>query len=212
MRQPAGYSAVAPGTLVYGDGQATAVGAVGERVDRRLVGRGLEHGDAPPGPRVEEQDLARDVPDGERAPVGVDGGAQDGGVVRADDADRGRAAEQRAEQVAARPHRVVERHALAGQQERAVELVVEQRAGAESLRLGRGRLVARVAALLERDGARDHAQARAARRRRPGPARSRRCERSLAVRLSVEERALGCVEVGLVVGRPVQREARRAPR
>ena len=49
--------------------------------------------------------------------------------------------------------RVVERHSLAREQQRAVQLVLDERAGAEPLRVRRGRLGARVAALLERDGA-----------------------------------------------------------
>ena len=155
-RQPAGSSAVAPGLLRVGDGQAIAVRAVSKRVDRRLVRSGLERGDAPPGPGVEEEDLARDVPDGERVPIRADGSAEDGGVVGADDADRRRAAEQGPEQVAARPHRVVERHGLAREEQGAIELLVEQRAGAESLGLGSGRLGPRLPALLECDHSRDH--------------------------------------------------------
>ena len=138
------------------------------------------------------------------SPVGVDGGAQEGGLVRADDADRGRAAQQRAEQVAARSRRVVERHALAGQQQRAIELVVEQRAGAESLGLGRGRLVARVPALLERDGARDHREHQ--QRADAGEDRSQPPLRALARGPALsEERPLGRVEVGVVVGGPLER-------
>ena len=128
------------------------------------------------------------VADGEQAPAGIDRGALDGGVARADHADRGGAAQQRAEQVAARARRVVERDALAGEQQRAVELVVDQRPGAEPLRLGGGRLV----------GARSRAAA-ARSRRRPRratssaltparTARSRRCERFAAARALGEER------------------------
>jgi len=51
---------------------------------------------------------------------------------------------------------VIKRHALAGQQEGAIELGVEQRSGTKLLSLGGRRRVARVAALLERDDARDH--------------------------------------------------------
>ena len=122
--------------------------------------------------------------DGERAPVGADGGAQDGGAVRADDADRGRAAEQRGEQVAARLdacRRAPRPGAPAAASGRAG---LDQRAGAEPLRVGRGRLRrARCRAARARRRRRSR-RARAARRRRASTARSRRCERSLAARLA----------------------------
>ena len=146
------------------------------------------------------------LPDGERAPVGVDGGAQDGGAVRANDADRGRAAQQGAEQVAARPDRVVERHALAGEQQRAIELGVEQARGrrvAEPRPLSprrarsradrvRRRPRSRPATSSARDGGEDGAQ----------PAlRSARWRSGSAAR---NARSVG-VELGVVVGRPFQR-------
>ena len=73
----------------------------------------------------------------------------------AQDADRGRALEQCGEQAAARLDGVVQRHALPGQQQRAVQLGLDQGAGAEPLGVSRGRLFARVAALVERDEAGD---------------------------------------------------------
>ena len=138
-------------------------------------------------------------------PSGLTAALRIGGVVRADDADRGRAAEQRAEQVAARPHRVVERDALAGEQERAVELVVEQRAGTESLGLGRRRLGARVAALLERDRRPRPPQATSSAATPARTARSRRCERSLAARLSARNSRSAALRSASWVARPVQR-------
>ena len=69
----------------------------------------------------------------------------------AHDADRRRALDQRGEQAAARLRAVVERDALAGEQQRAVEVVLGERARAEPLGVGGGRLLARAAALLERD-------------------------------------------------------------
>ena len=66
-------------------------------------------------------------------------------------ADRGRAADERREQVAARLRCVVERDALAGEQQRAVPVVLQQRLGAEPLGLGGDRLLARLAALVQGD-------------------------------------------------------------
>src|SRR5215207_4674170 len=70
-----------------------------------------------------------------------------------DHPDGGGALDQRGEQVAARLDRVVEHDALPGQQQRAVELALDEGARAEPLRVGRARLVARRAALGERDEA-----------------------------------------------------------
>ena len=74
------------------------------------------------------------------------------------------AAQEVGEQVAAGLRRVVDRDRLAGEQEREVEVLLDERLGAEALgELGRLR-VARLAALDER---------RRSRRRRPPPARPR---------------------------------------
>ena len=100
--------------------------------------------------------------------------------------------------------RVVERDALAGEQQRAVELVVEQRAGAEPLRLRRGRLAAGVPALIERHRAGDHGhdeqRADAGEDRAQAALRAVRGGGALG-----EELALGRVEVRLVGARPLER-------
>ena len=121
-----------------------------------------------------------------------------------DDADQGRAAQQRPQQVAARPLRSVERDALAGQQQRAVELVVEQGARAEPLRVGGRRLVARAPTLLERDepgDGRQREQAEHADQRGPQAALRARCSRAALL----DERALALVQLLIVRGRPVER-------
>ena len=79
----------------------------------------------------------------------------------ADDADRGRAAEQRCQEVAARRKGVVKVGALAGQQQRAVERRLCERLSAEALGVCRGRLPTRVRTLAERErtcngGEREH--------------------------------------------------------
>ena len=68
-------------------------------------------------------------------------------AVAAHHADRRRALQQRGQEVAARLQRVVQRDALAGEQQRPVEVVVGQRLRPEPLRVRGHRLVARVAAL-----------------------------------------------------------------
>ena len=110
---------------------------------------------APAGPRVEQQDLVRVGAGGEGALVGAEPDHCDGLVVAAQDAQRGRALEQRREQVAARLRRVVERHALTRQQQRAIQVILDEGACAQPLRVGRDCLLVRAAALLERDDARD---------------------------------------------------------
>ena len=124
---------------------------------------------------------------------------------RADDADRGRALDQRGEQVPARLHCVVERDALAGQQQRAVQLVLDERARAEPLRVGRASPRSRaVPRCVERDEPgddREHEQ-----RGDAGEDRAQPPLRALARGPAlVEEGALGRVELGLVRRRPVQR-------
>ena len=186
------------------DRETSAVRAIAQRLDRRLVRRRLDRGDSASGGRVEQEDLPCNVPDRERSPVGADGGVQERCLVRANDADRGRAPEQGAEQVPARPHRVVERHALAGEQERAIELLVEQRARSESLGLGRGRLRAGVSSLLKCDRARDDREDE--QRADTGEDGAQPALRALARSPALgEEDRLGGVEVRLVGGGPVQR-------
>ena len=94
------------------------------------------------GRRVDEAQIPLRVLDRQAcAPSGLRASARH---ARADrqDADRGRALEQRSEQVPARLDRVLERDALAREQQRAVDLVRGQRLRAEPLR-GRGAACAR---------------------------------------------------------------------
>ena len=108
-----------------------------------------------PSARVVEDEVAEVVADGERAVVRAEGDAFDALAGGAQDADRGRALDQRGEQAAAGLDGVVERYALPGQQQRAVQRGLDQGAGAEPLSVGRGRLFASVATLLESDEAGD---------------------------------------------------------
>jgi hypothetical protein len=163
-----------------------------------------------PGGRIDARQRPVVVEDRQHAPVGAEVEARQRGVA-ADHADRGGALEQRGEEVAAGLHRVVECHALARQQHPAVQARVRERLGAEPLRRGRGRLGARVAALVERHEAGDHGeheQGADAAEHHPQPA-LRAPARAAAV---VEERALHRAELGVVTGHPVERgrEARAA--
>ena len=105
--------------------------------------------------RVEQEDLVGIGAGGERALVGAQLDGRDGLVVAAQDAQRGRALEQRREQVAARLHRVVERDALTRQEQCAAQVILDEGACAQPLGVRRDRLLPRVAALLERDDAGD---------------------------------------------------------
>ena len=126
--------------------------------------------------------------------------------------DRRRAAQQRGQQVAARLQRVVERDALARQQQRAVEVVLDERLRAEALRrrrcaprrarsrVGRGR------ARPPRPSSTSSAATPASRARRRRLVR--RALRDLALALAaavVDERALDRVELAGVLGAPVER-------
>ena len=108
------------------DRQATAVRTEGQLVYGRSVGRRLERGDAPPRAGIEQRNPARDVADRQRALVGAERGGQDALGVGAQDPYRGWALEQRGKQVATRLHGVVHRHALAREQERAIEVVLDE--------------------------------------------------------------------------------------
>ena len=192
-------------------GEAAAVGAERERGD--LADRRRSDALAPSRRRVRasrNDDRAVVVADRERAAVRMQGDGGQRVAVAAHDADRGRAAAQRGEQVVARGRRVVERDALARQQQRRGPALLAQRLRAEPLRLGGARLAR----------ARDRARrARAAPRRWRRPAapttpastsRTRRRARSLAARLASRNSLLRGVELRLVLGAPLQR--RRQPR
>ena len=62
-----------------------------------------------------------------------------------------RSLEQRGEQIAARLHGVVERYALACEQQREVKVIGGERLGAEALGVGGGLACARLVALIEGD-------------------------------------------------------------
>ena len=127
------------------------------------------------------------------------------------DTDRSGAAQQRGEQVPARLRRALDRLALAGQQQRAVEFLRHQRLRAEALGLRAARLVAGRAALLEEQRAgqqRDPEHGADAREQEAQPPIRRACAACLAVGLGaalVEERALGRVELAPVRCAPVRR-------
>jgi hypothetical protein len=119
-------------------------------------------------------------------------------------AHRRGALEQGGEQVSASLERVVQRQALAGEQQRTVEVVLRERLGAEALRRRRRRLGARVAALVQRDRTGDHGEGQ-----KRGDTREHHAQAALGAPADasalVEERALGRVEIGIVVGGPVER-------
>ena len=101
---------------------------------------------------------ADDGGDRERLPVGTDGDPpEDAGVAAAvHDPDRRRRAQEVGEQVAAGLRRVVDRDRLAGEQEREVEVLLDERLRAEALGELGGLRVARLAALDDgEDPARD---------------------------------------------------------
>ena len=116
------------------------------------------------GPGIEEEDPTAASLHGQRLPVGTDRDSPEHVAVTVHDPDRSGAAPECREQVAAGLRRVVDRDRLAGEQEREVEVLLDERLGAEALdELGRLR-VAGFTALDER---------RRSRRRRPPPARPR---------------------------------------
>ena len=130
-----------------GDRQAAAVRAVGQRVDAVVVGAR-----AGAGPRLDDclprrvrASLKTRSPNSSPAASvrssGLSAMLKNALAAAADHADRGRALHQRGEEVAARLDGVVERDALPGQQQRAVQLALDQRARAEPLRIGRARPV-----------------------------------------------------------------------
>ena len=129
-----------------------------------------------------------------------------------EDGQRRGAAQQRRQEVAARRRGVVERHALAREEQRAVERGLDQRLGAEALRDRRGRLVrapsrAPAARPRPRRSAATSSTSAAA-----SSARRRRVARVDAVRLVVEELALEPVQAGVGAGRVGPFERRRQSR
>ena len=136
--------------------------------------------------------------------IGAERDGRHGLATAAQHADRGRALEQGGAEVAARLHRVVERDGLAGEQHGAVQAGLGEGARAEPLGLGRGRLLARGSALLERDDPGDQRQ-----HEQGGDAGERGAQAALGALARgtavVDEGALDRVELGLVFSRPVQR-------
>ena len=97
-----------------------------------------------------------------------------------------------------------EGHALAGEQQRAVEVILGERLGAEALGVRRGRLGAGAAALVERDERGDHGEGQQARDAREHHAQA--AVRPLAgAPAGVQERALGRGELEIVAACPVER-------
>ena len=144
-------------------------------------------------------------------PVGVRRHAQQPVALAPGHADCGGAAQQRGEQVPARLRRALDRLALAGEQQRAVELLRHQRLRAEALGLRAARLVAGRAALLEEQRAgeqRDPEHGADAREQQAQSPIRRARAACLAVGLGaalVQECALGRVELAPVRCAPVHR-------
>ncbi len=93
------------------------------------------------GSRVEEENSAAAREHRQRLPVGTDGESSEHVAVTVHDPDGSRAAPKCGEQVAAGLRRVVDRDRLAGEQKREVEVLLDERLGAEALdELGRLRV------------------------------------------------------------------------
>ena len=184
--------------------EPAAVRAVGELDDRPVPGVHVGRLDASPGSRVEQEDVAGGVAGGQRAPVRAQRQRRHPLSHAAHDADGRRALVQRGEQAAARLRAVVERDALAGEQQRAVEVVLGERARAEPLRVGAGGLVARGAALLEREEPGDDREDE-----QPGDSGEHGAQAPLGAPARraalVEEGPLDVSQLGVVGGRPVER-------
>ena len=189
-----------------GDGQAAAIRAERQLVDGCAVRRRLERGDPPSRSRIEQRHSARNVADREHVFVGAQGGGQDPFAVGAEDPDRGGALEQGGEQVAAGLRRVVERDALARQQQRAIEVGLDEGARAQAQCIGGRGLVACVAPLRERDETGDHRQREQC--RDPGERGPQAAPLALARGAARgQESALARIDVGFVVGPPLQRRS-----
>ena len=125
-------------------------------------------------------------------------------------ADRGRAADQRRQQVAARRDGVIDLAAGLCEQQAALEPVVDQRLGAEALGVGGPSGVARVVALPEGEQPRHHRgreQHAGAGKQRAQAADGPQLRAAFAVGLGharIEERALGRVQRVGVTLRPVE--------
>ncbi len=200
-RDPRPVGAVAQ--LVEADDRVDDAACVARQGDRRRR--------RAPRPRVDEAQRAVVLHVGQRPAVRAEVEVDERVAVAAHHADRRRALQQRGEQVAARLQRVVERDALAGEQQRAVQIVLGQRLRAEPLRVRGHGLAARVAALVQRDRARDHRHDE-----ERGDARQDHPQAAVGAlargRALVEEGPLAGGQLGIVVGRPVAgcRQARAA--
>jgi hypothetical protein len=85
------------------------------------------------GPRIEEEDPTDASLHGQRLPVGTDRDSPEHVAVTVHDPDGSGVAPERREQVAAGQRRVVDRDCLPREQEREVEVLFDQRLGAEAL-------------------------------------------------------------------------------
>ena len=185
-----------------------------ERVDDAacVAGQGHRRRRHPPRPRIDEAQRAVALHEGQRPAVGAEVEVDEPVAVAAHHADRRRALQQSRQKVGARLHRVVERDALAGEQQRPIQVVVGQRLRAEPLGVRGHRLVVRVAALVERDRARDRPPRPAARRRPPGPSAGgggRARSRPRSASRKVRSRAVSSGSWSAAQSRAA---ARRAPR
>ena len=108
------------------------------------------------GPGVEEEDPTALSVHGQRLSVGTDRDSPEHVAVTVHDSDGSGVAPERREQVAAGQRRVVDRDCLAGEQEREVEVLLDERLGAKPLdELGRLRVSGLTALNDGKDPARD---------------------------------------------------------
>jgi hypothetical protein len=109
-----------------------------QRVDDHTHEPRDRHGlaERPPRARVHEVQRAVVVHERERATVRAYVEADQAVAVPAQDADRGRALQQRGEQGAARLRRVLELDALAREQQRVIDVLLGQGHGSEALSVG----------------------------------------------------------------------------
>ena len=202
------------------DGGPAPVGAVLEVED--VVTRGVRSADFPPRARIEEAHGPVVVADGERAAVRAQRDGEHATAVPAHETDGSRPAGEGGEEVAATLHRVLERHPLSREEERAVQIVLDESLCAQPLRVGGERACRRAVPALRQ---RESPPAMRASTSRAGRARTSRAPQS-PVRSTRPEASLGSVAARLLARksrsdwlsssscpvRPLQStEVRRAP-
>ena len=172
------------------------------------------------GPRVEEEDPGRSPPTASVAPSRADSQRPRRGRRRSPCMSRtARGAQEVGEQGAAGLGRVVDRHRLTGEQQRAVEVLLDERLGAEPLRDLRRLGVARLAALRERASTPPTAAASSRTATPASNARSRRfvrrariASRSATARLSQTNARSSSFRSSACSALQSSAAARRAPR